>query len=97
MVCGYAVAWTELKVDDVVDQFLFKENCINFGTMVLCPFGHRGLNNPPVDFDLLGLSGSKVPPQLGDIPCPVYAAGSHDTSIFVPVVGLDADVTFEES
>ena len=96
-VCGNTVAWIEPKVDDVFNCFWFKENCINFGTMVICPFGHWGLDNSPVDFDLFCLWKSKMPPQLGDVPCPVYVAESHDTHIFVPCVGLDACVSFKQT
>ena len=35
-ICGDTVAWVESKIDEVLDCFLFKENCVNFGTMIVC-------------------------------------------------------------
>ena len=60
-ICGNAVAWVELKIDDVLNRFLFKENCVNFGTMIVCSSRHRGLDDPPLNFDLLGFHEHTVP------------------------------------
>jgi hypothetical protein len=77
---------------DVFKCFSIKENCINFFMMIVCSFGHQQLDDPHVDFNLLGFCGRKVPPQLGDIPCPLYVAQCHDTSIYILNVRLDAGV-----
>ncbi len=97
LICGNTVAWVESKIDDILNCFLFKENCVHFGMMIVCPFRHQGLDDSPLNFDLLGFRGNKVPPYFEDIPYLLHIAKCHNTRIFVPHVWLDAGVTFQHA
>ncbi len=95
-ICGNIVPWVEPKIDDVLNCFLFKENCSNFGRMIVCPFGHRGLDDPPVNLICLALMETKCLHSLGisRACCTLQKAIIH---VFVPCVWLDAGFTFQHA
>ncbi len=50
-----AFTWVKLKVNDIFDCLLFKEDCVDLCAMVVAPFFHVLLKLASVNFDLFYL------------------------------------------